>query len=116
MINRQPSLQLTEDEWIIPLDVYLSHPARRLTSKHPAISQASLILNALGEADGRPRGLGFLPPSGLHRQVRMFQRLESATGPDKATVLLLASAAWEQPSNNAAECHKAAEAVRARLG
>ena len=56
MTDQQPSRQLTKDEWILLLDVYLSHSCAELTPKHPEILKASTMLNALVGIDGRVAG------------------------------------------------------------
>ena len=113
MTNRQPSRQLTVYEWIILLDVYLSHKDSRLTPKHPEIVKASAVLNALEKIDGASP-VSFRPPSGLHRQIRMFERLEVFGPGDRLKIPARAATVWEQYAEDPVACRRAADDIRSR--
>jgi hypothetical protein len=115
MQDKPSTRQLTEDEWIILLDLHQSHKNETLNAKHPAIVEASMMLNKLGEQTGHRLGDGFRPPSGLHRQLRTFLRLEQPMTASKPTIPRLAESVWRRFAKDPAGCHQAAAAIRGRI-
>ena len=60
MTDKQASRQLTHDEWVVLLDVYLTHRNGGLSPKHPAVIEASDVLQALGRREGHSVGPPFV--------------------------------------------------------
>ena len=114
MADRHPTRQLSEDEWIVLLDVYQTHRGEPLSAKHPAIVKASETLNALGERDGRRSGPNFRSPSGLQRQITTFKYLDPEYQSADHKVPPLAEKVWTRFSNDPRNCRITADAVRAK--
>jgi hypothetical protein len=115
MSEKQPSRQLTEEEWIVLLDVYQTHKAERMSPQHPAIVAASETLRALGQrAARRTLEPGFRPPSGIYRQLEVFRRLESPRQRVNLKVPQLAEEVWRRFSSDPESCRETADAVRAK--
>lgn len=112
MADRHPTRQLSEDEWIVLLDVYQTHRGEPLSAKHPTIVKASETLNALGERDGRRSGPNFRSPSGLQRQIATFKYLDPAHRSGDHKVPPLAESVWRRFSNDPHGCRIAADAIR----
>lgn len=113
MTDKQPSRQLTADEWIVLLDVYQTHKAERMSGSHPAIVRASETLRALARQGGRTVEPGFRPPSGIYRQLEVFRRLDSSGASKK--VPQLAETVWQRFASDPNSCRKLADAVRAKV-
>ncbi len=102
MTDKQPGRQLTEDEWIILLDLYQTHKAERMSGTHPAIIRASETLRGLAKKSGRIVEPGFRPPSGIYRQLEVFRRLDSSGAANK--VPQLAEAVWKKFASDPHSC------------
>ena len=115
MSDRQSSRQLTEDEWIVLLDLYQTHRSERLSAKHPTLLNASETLRALGRRNARNEDAGFRPPSGLHHQLSVFRRLDTSPQPSDRKTPHLAENIWRRFSSDPSACRVAADAVRAKV-
>jgi hypothetical protein len=114
MPDRPPGRQLTEDEWIVLLDVYQTHRSERISVNHPAIIRASETLRALALQAGRTPDAGFRPPSGLHRQLEVFRRLDPLCQRTDRKVPQLAEAVWKRFSADPQACRMMADTLRAK--
>jgi hypothetical protein len=113
MTDKQPSRQLTEEEWVVLLDVYQTYKAERMSANHPAIISVSETLRALARQGGRIIDTGFRPPSGIYRQLEVFRRLDSSRATGKAPHL--AEAVWKRLSSDPKGCRMQADSVRAKV-
>lgn len=113
MTDAQPSRQLTEEEWVVLLDVYQTCKKERMSASHPAILSASETLRALAKQGGRTVDPGFRPPSGIHRQIGIFRSLDSPRTNEK--VPKLAEAVWLKLSSDPAGCRRLADAIRSKV-
>jgi hypothetical protein len=114
MSDRYPSLPLTEGEWIVLLDVYLSHRGNRLPAQHKAILEASDTLIQLGRVMGRRTAPNFRLPDGLRRQLGVFRNLDDQIETKDEKTARLADSVWERFSGDATSCRRAADAIRSR--
>jgi hypothetical protein len=115
MPHRQPGRQLTEDEWIVLLDVYQTHRSERISVNHPAILRASETLRALAQQTGRSPDAGFRPPSGLHRQLEVFRRLDPSHRRTDRKVPQLAETVWNRLSSDPKACRIMADTIHAKV-
>jgi hypothetical protein len=115
MTDRHATRQLSEEEWIVLLDVYLTHGGQALSAKHPAVIKASETLNTLGEQTGRRSGPHFRSPSGLHRQLGVFRRLNPVHRSGDHKVPQLAEEVWKRLANDPRGCRATADGVRTRI-
>jgi hypothetical protein len=113
MTDKPPSRQLTEEEWVILLDVYLTYKEESMSASHPAILRASETLRALAGRGGRMVDPGFRPSSGIYRQLQVFRRLDSSRASGK--VPQLAETVWKRLSGDPKGCQMLAEVVRAKV-
>lgn len=114
MSSREPGRQLTEEEWIVLLDVYQTHKSERLSPSHPAVLRASETLRLIGQQTARNRGPSFRPPSGLYRQLEAFRRLEPGHGGSDRKVPRFAESVWKRFSRDPKACRVTADAIRGR--
>ncbi len=114
MNERHRSLRLTEDEWIVLLDIYLTHRGQRLQAQHPALLEASDLLIRLGHVMSRPSAPNFRQPAGLRRQLGAFRNLDDQEQTKNDKTARLASSVWKKFSANANACRLAADTVRSK--
>lgn len=114
-VTQMTSARLTEDEWTLLLDVYLSHRGERLTAHHPVVIEASEILTRLGRAEGRDGFPTFRSPDGLRRQLRAFDVLDGRSRGRDAKSALYASEVWRRYEHSPEACAAAARAIRLRV-
>ena len=116
MSNRHPSPPLLEDEWIVLLDVYLSHRNENLAAKHPALLRASETLNHLGQQLGRKANPNYRLPDGLRRQIGAFRHLDPTQRTGDRKVAVAAASVWKRFSSDPEGCRRAADSVRLKVG
>ncbi len=113
--QRHPSPPLLEDEWVLLLDVYLSHRAENLSASHSAIVGASKTLIALAQKADRKVPPNFRLPEGIRRQMGAFRHLDPARGANDKKAAGAATAVWTRFSSDPSACRRAADAIRARV-
>jgi hypothetical protein len=114
MSDRHPSLPLTDEEWIVLLDVYLSHRGQRLPTQHRALLEASDTLIRLGQVMGRSSAPNFRKPDGLRRQLGAFRNLDDQEKTKDEKTAHLATSVWNKFSSDATACRRAADEIRAK--
>ncbi len=115
MNNRHASPPLLEDEWVLLLDVYLSHRSGSVPSAHPAIVNASEILVDLAKKAGRKTPPNFRLPAGIRRQMTTFKHLDNSMTTSGRKVAETAAVVWGRFGHDPARCRNAADAVRAKV-
>ena len=113
---RESGRQLTEEEWVLLLDIYESNRNVRLSPSHPAILKASVILQALASKQGRALGDNARPPAGLYRQISFFEQLAKPQQKSNRKVPKLAEVIWQKYSNDLPACRAIAKVVRNKAG
>ena len=108
--DRSPPL--TEEEWIILLDLYLRRRGEAITASDPAVIEASGLLNTLGEQTGRKAGPNFRQPDGIRRELGVFRCLDPLyEGPEQKKAKA-AAAVWKLFAEAPEECQPTAQAIR----